>query len=73
MAWLAVNENGTENIFSTKPERCADTITYGNGGWSTEQIFYWEDICDSAIKLPRNSIKKLIGRKMTWDDEPVEI
>ena len=26
-----------------------------------------------AIKLPKGSIKKLIGRELTWSDEPVEL
>jgi len=25
------------------------------------------------VTLPQGSIKKLIGRELTWDDEPVEI
>lgn len=25
------------------------------------------------IKLPKGSIKKLIGKEITWEDEPVEI
>lgn len=26
-----------------------------------------------AIGLPKGSIKKLIGRELTWEDEPVEL
>lgn len=26
-----------------------------------------------AIKLPKGSIKKLIGRNLTWENEPVEL
>lgn len=25
------------------------------------------------IELPKGSTKKLIGRELTWDDEPVEL
>ena len=28
---------------------------------------------DSAIFLPKGSIKKLIGKDLTWEDEPVEL
>ena len=28
---------------------------------------------DKSIELPRGSIKKLIGKDLTWNDEPVEI
>ena len=27
----------------------------------------------NPIQLSQNSIKKLIGRELTWDDDPVEI
>ena len=26
-----------------------------------------------TISLPKGSIEKLIGRKLTWEDEPVEL
>jgi len=32
---------------------------------------YW--IGDSMFHLPKGSIKKLIGRDLTWSDEPVEL
>lgn len=25
------------------------------------------------IELPKGNIKKLIGRELTWDDDPVEL
>ena len=28
---------------------------------------------NSIIKLPQGTIEKIIGRVLTWDDEPVEI
>jgi hypothetical protein len=31
-----------------------------------------EDIADD-IYLPKGTIKKLIGRDLTWSDEPVEL
>lgn len=34
--------------------------------------FIYEPI-GAMIELPKGSIKKLIERKLTWDDEPVEI
>lgn len=40
----------------------------------------YEDIWDfednfriPKIKLPKGSIKKLIGKELTWEDEPVEL
>lgn len=32
---------------------------------------YW--IGDSMFHLPKGSIKKLIGRELSWSDEPVEL
>lgn len=32
---------------------------------------YWIDC--SIFHLPKGSIKKLIGRKLTWKDEPVKL
>lgn len=32
---------------------------------------YW--IGYSIVRLPKGSIKKLIGRELTWNDEPVKL
>lgn len=62
MAWLAVDENGCECIFSHKPIR-------GNLYFENDESY-----CDSTcVELPIDSIEKLIGRELTWYDEPVEI
>lgn len=67
MAWVAVHKNGKEGIFSHKPTR---------GG----ELNFWYDevedggaIYDTEIPLPKGSIKKLIGRDLTWEDEPVKL
>lgn len=64
MAWLAVNYNGEEYIFSNKPYR-RDFVTK-NSQW----------ICSvntECVKLPCGAIEKLISKNITWQDEPVEI
>ena len=60
MAWLAVDYYGYEYIFAHEPER--------DGG-------LWIDfeLGDSSICIPKGSIKKLIGRDLTWQDKPVEL
>lgn len=63
MAWLAVNGDGSEHIFANKPYRNTDPHfgTKWEGGWLS-----------SYIELPKGSIEKLIGRELSWSDEPVE-
>ena len=61
MAWLAVDKDGSEYTYKFKPTR-------------GERDF--RPIVPSSnygMKLPKGSIEKTIGRKLTWDDEPVEI
>lgn len=57
MAWLAVDKDGTEWVFESKPSKDGD-------------MFYTRQ---DVIELPKGSIEKLIGRKLTWEDEPLEI
>lgn len=65
MAWLAVDEDGREFIYNYMPER-ATTINTTKGVW-----LVGED--DSYIELPAGSIQKLLGYKLTWKDEAIEI
>lgn len=60
MAWVCVNSGGVELIFETEPHKVA---------------YSWRDNEGSCrcIALPNGSIKKLIGRELTWEDEPVEL
>lgn len=67
--WLAVNKDGTEYIFEGEPERSPT--------WEdSENRTYWGCYDDYSnrgyIELPKGSIEKLLGRKLTWDDKPVE-
>lgn len=70
MAWLAVNGNGDETISPEKPER----------GWGKQWDFS-EEVCVESecgsviftISLPKGSVYKLIGRELTWNDEPEEL
>ena len=57
--WLAVDKDGTENISVERLVRDDDVWDTRLGGFS------------DYIILPKGSIEKLIGRKLTWDDEAV--
>lgn len=61
MAWVCVGFSGKEIVCQSKPTRWNDR--------------YWmmNSICSDSVELPNGSIKKLIGRELSWDDDPVEL
>jgi len=63
MAWVACNNSGQEIIFRNKPLRhfCLPS-------WIANDISE-----NRYVVVPDGSIKKLIGRELTWEDEPVEL
>ena len=61
MAWVAVDKDGEEYIYEHKPSRDKILMVYLN----VEETNY--------VTLPKGSIKKLIGRDLTWEDNPVEL
>ena len=72
MAYVAVHSWDEEVMFHNCPERTE------NRYWQDNKV-YWEirryTTCadDYSIPLPKGTIKKLIGKDLTWDDEPVKI
>lgn len=63
MAWLAVDDDNKEYVYDKKPVRAKDS-----------KGCYWDVLNDCwYIELPKGSIKKLIGRDLTWEDEAVEL
>lgn len=67
MAWLAVDTNGSEAIYNTKPRRGVNKIK------PITEMWVLTTIGSHYIRLPKGSIKKLIGKDLTWNDEPVKI
>ncbi len=67
MAFVAVDKDGSENLFDqVKPYRDRSL-----GCWFP---YYDKDgETHPWIELPKGSIRKLIGRELTWLDEPVEL
>lgn len=65
MAWLCTDGNGDEKIFDYKPIR-----------YKKESFNFWSDLFynkNVAICLPKGTIRKIIGRDLTWLDEPIEL
>lgn len=56
--WLAVNKNGNEVVFKNKPIRW----------WRS--VWIVDEGADDVIEMPTGTIKKLIGKELTWKDEP---
>lgn len=63
MAWLGYNVVNGECIFKYKPVK-------GLFGWEPS-VFYGEDT--ECIELPEGTIQKLIGKRLTEKDDPVDI
>lgn len=86
MVWLSVDKDGTEKISDVLPLRrkgiksamwgfCKGRYTKNQSnkwcnGWSNDTNDF---LPFDGMILPKDSIEKLIGRKLTWQDEPVEI
>ena len=64
MAWVAVDKDGSETMFTDKPCRVFDDV---------EDCFYWDTSSGMFINIPEGTIKKLIGKDLSWEDEPVEL
>lgn len=60
MAWLAVDKDGSEYVYQDKPIR-------------KDKLFDRQEDESELVQLPEGSIKKLIGKELTFDDEPIEL
>lgn len=68
MAWLARNKDGTLLISSNKPER----INHSYWGFNAEMLM--DEFVDTTFaELISTADELLIGQRITWADEPVEI
>ena len=60
MAWLVKDgRDNTEWVFEFEPERAKTSD-------------FWHSLGE-CVELPKGTIKKLIGRELTWEDDPVEL
>lgn len=64
--WLCVDKDGTELIFASKPIRDVNRNSFWTMSTTKAPV-------QDVVTLPKGSIKKLIGRQLTWKDEPYKI
>lgn len=67
MAWVAVDKDGTEAIYSIRPIRGINRLI------NNTEMWLLTDIYAHYASVPKGTIKKLIGRELKWEDEPVKI
>ena len=63
-AYLAVEPNGNELIFSEPPRRIDE---YSTCGW------FCSNNSTQCVNVPRGTIKKITGKSITWEDEPIKL
>ena len=62
--YLAVEPNGNELIFSEAPRRFDE---YSTCGW------FCSNNSSQCVYVPNCTIKKIIGKTITWNDEPIKL
>ena len=67
MAWVAVDKDGKEAIYNIKPIRGTNKLK------NNEEMWVLPHMGAHYIFVPKGSIKRLIGKDLTWYDEPVKI
>lgn len=73
MAWVAVTKYGAEQIFRNR------SMKYRSFWVDFQELDIISKVLekdfdeDCSIEIPSGTIEKIIGRKLTWEDEPVEI
>ena len=68
MAWIAVDSDGREYIFAEEPTRLSP-IAIGHGHWVSRADAEKRDM----MRVPDGSSKGLLGKQMTWEDEPADL
>ena len=63
-AYLAVESNGNELIFSEPPCRIDEHSTCG---------WFCSSNSSQCVSVPRGTIKKITGKTITWEDEPIKL
>ena len=72
-SWICVDGHGDERIFPRKPHKvfpCLDLEVLWGQRWTTDSL---EKEYRRGVLLPKGSIKHLLGKEMTYSDEPVKL
>lgn len=67
MAYLAVEKDGSIWLFQHKPER---RQVFEDGELVCED---WQEQSNVYQEITEMRIEQIIGRSLTWEDEPVEL
>ena len=68
MAWLARDLSEDLYVYDLKPVR---DIEYGQ--WKIPGALRYEVFDVNMVELSSDADEKLIGRHITWEDEPIKI
>lgn len=68
MAWIARDLSEDLYVYDSKPVR--DDEFYA---WIIQDAFRYEIFDFNRVELPSDADEKLIGRHITWEDNPVEL
>lgn len=72
-SWVCVDGHGDERIFPCEPHRSFPRLNlevrWGQI-WTTDSL---EKEYKKGVLLPKGTIKSLIGKEMTYSDEPIKI
>lgn len=73
-SWICVDGHGDERIFPCEPRRkfaWVEDLQDWTQRWTTDDSLERE--YQIGVLLPKGTIKHLIGKEMTYSDEPVKI
>lgn len=78
MAYLAVNPDGKEYAFHNEPVRVINKQNESYNHWEDRETYDFirgvtTSASDYKILLPKGTIKKIIGKNLTWKDKPVKM
>ena len=68
MAWIARDLSEDLYVYDSKP--VGDDEFYE---WIIQDAFKYEIFDFNRVELPSDADEKLIGRHITWNDEPIEL